>query len=127
LLLRGLIAADRSGRYSQVRAQITLLSRGNQYAHDDEAQLDTEAASQRIEDGTLAQVMQQTMEVLRPEAVYFGPEDGFRTAFIVFDMADPSQLPAVTEPLFSHFKARVQIFPVMNQDDLRRGLSQLSH
>ena len=90
------------------------------------AQLDTEAANQRIEDGTLAQVMQQTLEMLRPEAAYFGPEDGKRTAFIIFDMADPSQLPAISEPLFSHFKARVKIFPVMNQDDLRRGLSQLS-
>lgn len=90
------------------------------------AQLDTEAASQRIQDGTLPQVMQQMMETLRPEAAYFGPEDGVRTVFVVFDMTDPSQLPAISEPLFSNFKARIEIFPVMNQDDLQRGLSQLA-
>ena len=90
------------------------------------AQLDTEAASRRIQDGTLPQVMQQTLEMLQPEAAYFGPEDGIRTAFIIFDLADPSQLPAISEPLYSNFKARIEIFPVMNQDDLRRGLSQLS-
>ena len=89
------------------------------------AHLDTEAASQRIKDGTLPQVMQHTLEMLHPEAAYFGPEDGIRTAFFVFDMTDPSQLPAISEPLFSHFKARVEIFPVMNSDDLQRGLSQL--
>src|SRR5688500_7026011 len=90
------------------------------------AQLDTEAASQRIQDGSLPKVMQQMLETLQPEAAYFGPEGGIRTAFIVFDMADPSQLPAISEPLFSNFKARIEIFPVMDRDDLRRGLSELS-
>ena len=89
------------------------------------AQLDTQAASERIQDGSLPQVMQQALEMLKPEAAYFGPEDGMRTAFIIFDMADPSQLPKISEPLFSQFKARVQVFPVMNRDDLERGLSEL--
>ncbi len=89
------------------------------------AKLDTATATQRIQDGTMPQAMQQTLEMLKPEAAYFGPEDGVRTAFIIFDMEDPSQLPAISEPLFSHFNARIEIFPVMNQDDLRRGLSQL--
>jgi hypothetical protein len=90
------------------------------------AHLDTEAASQRIQDGTMADVMQQTLKALHPEAAYFGPDGGTRTMFLVFDMADPSQLPAISEPLFSNFKARIEIFPVMNQDDMQRGLSQLS-
>ena len=52
-------------------------------------QLDTEAASQAIADGSLQQVMEDTLASLQPEAAYFGPEDGVRTAFIVFDLADP--------------------------------------
>jgi hypothetical protein len=70
--------------------------------------------------------MQETLGALRPEAAYFGPENGVRTAFIVFDMQDPSQLPAVTEPLFSKVKATLEMFPVMNQEDLQKGLQQLS-
>lgn len=89
------------------------------------AQMDTAAASKAIQDGRLPAVMQSVMESLKPEAAYFGPEGGLRTAFIIFDMTDPSQLPAISEPLFSAFNARVEIFPVMNQDDLQRGLSQL--
>jgi hypothetical protein len=88
--------------------------------------MDTEAGSRAIADGSLPQLMQETLGALRPEAAYFGPENGVRTAFIVFDMQDPSQLPAVTEPLFSKVKATLEMFPVMNQEDLQKGLQQIS-
>lgn len=87
--------------------------------------IDTEAGSRAIADGSLPQLMGETMSSLQPEAAYFGPEDGTRTAFIVFNMEDPSQLPSLTEPLFSKLKAKVEIFPVMDRDDLQRGLQQL--
>jgi hypothetical protein len=89
------------------------------------AQMDTEAASRALRDGSLQAMMQTTMETLKPEAAYFGPDGGHRTAIIVFNMDDPSQLPAITEPFFSIMKARVEVFPVMDRDDLMRGLSAL--
>ena len=89
-------------------------------------QLDTEAGSRAIADGSLPQLMQETLGRLEPEAAYFGPEDGIRTAFIVFDLKDPSQLPALTEPLFSKLKANVRMFPVMDREDLQKGLGRLS-
>ena len=89
------------------------------------AKLDTEAASKAIQDGRLPKVMQSTMEQLKPEAAYFGPEGGQRTAYIVFQMDDPAQLPAISEALFSEFHANIEIFPVMDREDLERGLSAL--
>ena len=88
-------------------------------------QMDTEAASRAIADGSLPQVMQETLEKLRPEAAYFGPDNGIRTAFIVFDLQDPSQLPPISEPLFNTLKANIQMFPVMDREDLQKGLGQL--
>jgi hypothetical protein len=88
--------------------------------------LDAEAGSRGIQDGSLPQAMQETLGQLKPEAAYFGPEGGVRTAFIVFDLADPSQLPAVSEPLFRLGKGTVEMFPVMNQEDLQKGLQQIS-
>ncbi len=87
--------------------------------------LDTEAASRGIQDGSLPQLMQEALGRLQPEAAYFGPEDGVRTAFIVFDLKDPSEMPSVTEPLFRSFKAKIEMFPVMDQGDLQKGLQQL--
>ncbi len=89
-------------------------------------QVDTEAGSRAIADGSLARVMQETMGRLQPEAAYFGPENGMRTAFIVFDLQDPSQLPTVTEPLFSTMKATIQMFPVMDREALQKGLGELA-
>ena len=85
--------------------------------------LDTEAASRAIADGSMPALMQDTLGRLQPEAAYFGPEDGIRTAFIVFDLKDPSELPPITEPLFSNLKATVEMFPVMDRDDLQKGCS----
>jgi uncharacterized protein DUF3303 len=89
------------------------------------AQLDTATATKSIQEGRLPTVMQTMMEQLKPEAAFFGPDGGRRTAFIVFQMDDPSQLPAITEPLFSEMGADVNVFPVMDRDDLERGLSAL--
>ncbi len=88
-------------------------------------QMDTEAGSKMIADGSMPQLMQEMMGRLQPESAYFGPEDGIRTAFIVFDLEDPSQIPAISEPLFSKMKANVKMFPVMDRDDLQKGLGQL--
>ncbi len=89
-------------------------------------QLDTEAASRAISDGSLPNLMQETLGQLQPEAAYFGPENGMRTAWIVFDLEDPSQLPTITEPMFRNLKANIQIFPVMDREDLQKGLGQLA-
>ncbi len=90
------------------------------------AQLDTAAATTAIQEGRMPTVMQAMMEKLQPEAAYFGADGGKRTAFIIFQMDDPSQLPAISEPFFSEFNAHVDVFPVMDRDDLERGLSALA-
>ena len=88
-------------------------------------QMDTEAASRAVADGSIPELMQQMMERLKPEAAYFGPEDGVRTAFIIFDLEDPSQIPPISEPFFSKLKANIKFFPVMDREDLQKGLQKV--
>lgn len=88
-------------------------------------QMDTEATSKALADGGMPQFMQEALGRLQPEAAYFGPEDGVRTAFIVFDLKDPSQLPPISEPFFSKLKANIKMFPVMDREDLQKGLQQV--
>ncbi|HVU90648.1 MAG TPA: hypothetical protein VHC23_00360 [Jatrophihabitans sp.] len=88
--------------------------------------IDTAAGNRAIADGTLPKLMDQLMEATKPEAAYFGTESGDRTAFIFFDYADASDMPMIAEPLFSALEARVSMIPVMNSDDLRKGLARLA-
>ena len=59
------------------------------------------------------------MADLKPEAAYsFADDDGQRSCFIVFDMKDTSQIPALAEPWFLAFNAKISLRPVMNPQDL---------
>ena len=84
-----------------------------------------ESGNRAIQDGTIATVMQQTAERWNPEAMYFTTFDGQRSAFIVFDLPDPSDVPAFAEPFFNNLDANVLIAPTMNGEDLQEGLSKL--
>ncbi len=86
--------------------------------------MDTEAGSRAIENGEMPKLLGQMMERLQPEAAFFGPEGGVRTAFIVFDLKDPSDIPGISEPLFRGAKATIEMLPVMNQEDLQKGIQQ---
>lgn len=86
------------------------------------ARLDTLTANKSVEDGTLTKIIEGVVEHLHPEAAYFLPGEGDRCCLLVFDMAEPSELPDVTEQFFLA-GAKVDVTPVMNLDDLRTGLA----
>jgi hypothetical protein len=81
------------------------------------------AGAPNVKDGTIERVLGETMSRLRPEASYFYPEHGNRTALIVFDLKSPSDLPTITEPLFTELNASVAMYPAMNAEDLKKGLA----
>jgi hypothetical protein len=81
-----------------------------------------ETGNQTIADGTLPKTMQAILGDLKPEAAYFLALDGKRTSLLFVDLADPSQIPALAELFFMAFNAEVDVYPVMNADDLAKGL-----
>src|SRR5262245_19466896 len=86
--------------------------------------LPVEKGNQAFKDGSLATVMESVMTKLKPEAAYFAPFEGKRGGMLFFDMADPSQIMETVEPFFLDFNAAVELVPVMNGEDLRKGLSK---
>ncbi|MEU7421310.1 DUF3303 family protein [Streptomyces antibioticus] len=89
------------------------------------ASMDTEKANEAIRNGTLGKLMQETMEQIKPEAAYFTTDHGRRTAFIVFDLEDPSKLPVISEPFFLNLNGELTYSPVMDMADVQKGLSEL--
>lgn len=89
------------------------------------ATLDTEKSSEAIREGKLTELIKSTMDTIKPEAAYFMPDEGQRSCVFVFDMQDSSDLPSLVDPFFLQLGAKVEVSPVMNLDDLQKGLSQL--
>lgn len=89
------------------------------------AHMDTQIANEAIKSGTMPKLMQAMTERLKPEAAYFGPSEGGRCCTFVFDMQDSSLLPTIGEPLFEGLGAKIEIQPVMNSEDLQKGLAAL--
>jgi hypothetical protein len=81
-----------------------------------------ERGNETIIDGSLPRKLQAIMADLKPEAAYFLTMDGQRTALVVFDLQDPSQIPTIAEPFFIGFDADVELYPVMTAEDLAKGL-----
>ena len=83
-----------------------------------------EATNEAVRTGKMREINQSLDERTQPEAAYFCTENGHRTAYIFFDLADPSQIVVIAEPLFQDVNSTVEFIPVMNADELQRGLAQ---
>jgi hypothetical protein len=53
-----------------------------------------------------------------PRRLTYGPIEGARGGYLVINMDDASQIPAIVEPLFLGLGATVQIHPVFTPDEV---------
>jgi hypothetical protein len=78
-----------------------------------------EAGNAAAKAGTLGSTVERIVADLKPEAAFFFVDDnGDRSASIVFDMKETSQIPAIAEPWLLAFNAKVSLRPVMSPQDL---------
>jgi hypothetical protein len=86
------------------------------------AVLDTEAANEVFRSGEAAEALDRIHEALQPEALYSFVEDGQRAFFAVFDLADPSEIPVISEPLYQRANVKLTLTPCMTLEDVKKGL-----
>lgn len=77
-----------------------------------------ESGNKAAQEGVLGSTIERILKDLKPEAAYFAEEDGQRTGYIFFEMKNTSDLPAVAEPWFLAFNARLTLRPAMTPADL---------
>jgi|SRR5579862_6361088 len=66
-------------------------------------------------------VIRTILEQQKPEAAYFIAEGGKRTAILIIDMDNASQIPAIAEPWFLALNAEIEATPAMIPADLERA------
>lgn len=81
----------------------------------------TERFNSIVRAGNLDGTMNQIMESIKPEAVYFTERDGLRGAIMIVNITEPSQIPALAEPFFLKFDAKVELHTVMSKEDLQKA------
>ena len=83
-----------------------------------------EAGNKAFQDGTLQKTIMGMIDQFKPEAAYFFPDRGIRTAMFVIDLKDSSDIPVIAEPLFENLGAAVEFLTVMNIEDLKKGFQR---
>jgi hypothetical protein len=81
--------------------------------------IDPERGDELIKEGRLGEAMAPILEDLQPEAAYFTDVEGSRGGYLVVNMEDASQIPAMTEPLLLGLGATIHLQPVMTPEDLQ--------
>lgn len=81
----------------------------------------SEAGNACITDPQFGDKMRRLLAEIHAETAYFTAIDGQRGGYIVVDMSDASQIPAIAEPFFLWLKADVEFIPVMLPEDLAKA------
>jgi hypothetical protein len=82
-----------------------------------------DAGNELVTSGKIGQNFQSLIEDFKPEAAYFFPENGQRSGFMIVNMTDSSDLAKVAESFWHGLHADISVTPVMNGEDLAKGLS----
>ena len=88
------------------------------------AKIPADSGNKMIQDPDFLKKMEDYINKVKPEASYFMPLEGQRTGAFIVNLESNDQVPAVVEPLFQWWGANVDVIPIMNFDDLKRGLQK---
>jgi hypothetical protein len=83
-----------------------------------------EAGNRGVKEGLLPKTVMGFVEQAKPEACYFTTEGGKRTAYLFFDLSDPTMMPSIAEPFFTNLHAGIDWSPVMNLEDMKAGVEK---
>ena len=72
--------------------------------------------------GDIGAAIEKLLADTKAEAAYFTMMDGMRAGIVIFEETDQARLTTYNEPLMEHLGAEIDIVPVLNLDDLKRGL-----
>jgi hypothetical protein len=80
-----------------------------------------ERGNEEIANAQFGEKMHSLLAEIRAEAVYFTTICGQRGAYIVVNINDASEIPAISEPFFLWLNAEIDWVPVMTPEDLAKA------
>jgi hypothetical protein len=74
-----------------------------------------------LSDAKFGNKMNELLTEIKAEAAYFTTISGQRGAYVIVNMTDPSEIPAIAEPFFLWLGADIEFLPVMKPEDLAKA------
>jgi hypothetical protein len=84
-------------------------------------QIPIEAGNTALRDKKFGKIIQEMLADMKAETAYFTAVNGQRGGYIVLNLDDAAQIPAIAEHLFLWLKADVEFIPVMLVEDLAKA------
>ena len=81
-----------------------------------------EAGNRAVKDPNFIKNIQTFIDSYKAQAAFFFPSHGERSANFIIEMPSSDMMPTIAEPFFE-MGARVEMQPVINFEDLKKGLS----
>ena len=79
-----------------------------------------------VTEGKAGEIIQDIINELKPESIYFTEQGGTRGAVLVVNIDEPSQVPSFSEPFFLKFNADCEFRVAMTPEDVgKAGLDDL--
>lgn len=86
-----------------------------------------EEGNKVFKDPMFGKKMQEILSEVKAEAAYFTSVCGSRGGYVIVNMDDASQIPAIAEPFFLYLKAEVNFFPAMTPEDLGKAAPDMEN
>jgi len=80
-----------------------------------------EKGNEALRDPQFGHKMSDLLAEIKAEAAYFTTLNGQRGAYIVVNLNDASEIPAIAEPFFLWLDADIDWIPVMRPEDLAKA------
>ncbi len=71
-----------------------------------------------VRNGSVSSSRKKILDDAKPEAAYFGEQNGKRGGILIVDVAKPSDVPRLAEPWFLNFNAEVKFRVAMTPQEL---------
>jgi hypothetical protein len=85
----------------------------------------TQYGNEIVRSGKIEKVIKKLGEEFKPEAMYFYPADGLRSGCMFIQSDNPAICAAVGERMWFGLQAQITVTPVMNGEDLGKGLAEM--
>jgi hypothetical protein len=80
-----------------------------------------ERGNEALSDPQFGHKMNDLLAEIKAEAAYFTTVHGQRGGYVVLNINDASEIPAIAEPFFLWLNADIEFFPVMRPEDLAKA------